>query len=368
MQTHLLADEARKQQMTTVWDSFFLGQVELKNRLAMAPMTRNRATVGGVPTDLMVDYYRQRSGLGLLITEGTQPSAEGQGYMLTPGIYNDAQIAGWSKVADAVHAEGSALFIQVMHAGRISHPDNTQDGTLPVAPSAVNPEVHEMNTANGPQEIPTPRELATDEIPRIVEEFRTAARSAVAAGADGIELHSANGYLLHQFLSPNTNLRSDSYGGSVENRARLIVEIAKAAAEEIGGDRVGIRLSPNNGAGGTVEGPDYADTYRHLVGELAPLGLAYLHLMHIGDQELLSWVRANWPQALIVNRPGRDAAEVGADVSAGLADLESVGQLALSNPDLADRLKVGGPLNAADPATFFAGAERGYIDYPALVS
>lgn len=353
--------------MSNVWDGFALGRLELKNRLAMAPMTRNRATADGVPTDLMVDYYRQRSGLGLLITEGSQPSAEGQGYLLTPGIYDDAQIAGWAKVVDAVHAEGSALFIQVMHAGRISHPDNTQNGTLPVAPSAVNPGIHEMATADGPKEIPTPRALTTDEVPGIVEEFRTAARSAVAAGADGIEIHSANGYLLHQFLSPNTNLRTDSYGGSIEGRARLIIEIAQATAEEIGADRVGIRFSPNNGAGGTVEGPDYAATYKYLIEQLAPLGLAYVHLMHIGDEELLAWVRENWPNALIINHPGRPADQVGSDVAAGLADIEAVGQLALANPDLVSRLQAGEPLNEPDPATFFGGGEHGYTDYPSLL-
>lgn len=353
--------------MSTVWDKFVLGRVELKNRLAMAPMTRNRATAEGVPTEVMVDYYRQRSGLGLLITEGTQPSAEGQGYMLTPGIYDDAQIAGWSKIAEAVHAEGSALYIQVMHAGRIAHPDNTQGGTLPVAPSAVNPQTH-MYTLDGPKDIPTPRALETDEIPGIIDEFRTAARSAVAAGADGIEIHSANGYLLHQFLSPNTNLRTDSYGGSVAARARLVIEIAQAAVEEIGADRVGIRFSPNNGAGGTEEGADYAETYRYLVKELAPLGLAYVHLMHIGDDKLLDWVRQNWPQALIVNRPGKPTGEVGSDVAAGLADIESVGQLALANPDLVGRLQGDAAFNEADPATFFGGDQRGYTDYPALVS
>lgn len=353
--------------MSSVWDGVTLGRVELKNRLAMAPMTRNRATVDGVPTDLMVDYYRQRSGLGLLISEGTQPSAEGQGYMLTPGIYNDAQIAGWAKIADAVHAEGSALFIQVMHAGRISHPDNTQGGTLPVAPSAVKPEVHEMTTASGPQEVPTPRELATDEVTGIVEEFRTAARSAVAAGADGIEIHSANGYLLHQFLAPNSNQRTDAYGGSVADRARLIIEIVQATAQEIGADRVGIRFSPNNGAGSTVEGDDYAEMYKYLIKELAPLGLAYVHLLHIGDEELLAWIRQNWPQKLIINRPGRPADEVGSDVEAGLADLESVGVLALANPDLAHRLQKEESFNQLDPATLFAGAEQGYTTYPSLV-
>ncbi|WP_394940390.1 alkene reductase [Psychromicrobium sp. YIM B11713] len=351
--------------MSNVWDAVTVGRRELKNRLVMAPMTRNRATADGVPTPLVVEYYRQRASLGLLITEGTQPSAQGQGYMLTPGIYNDAQIEGWSRVAEAVHAEGSALYIQVMHAGRIAHPDNTQGGLQPVAPSAITPEGH-MHTLNGVKDLPTPRELSTEEIASVIEEFRTAARSAIAAGADGIELHSANGYLLHQFLSENSNQRTDQYGGSVENRARLVIEIARATAEEIGADRVGIRFSPNNGAGSTQEGAEYAETYRYLVKELAPLGLSYLHLMHIGDEELLEWIRANWPQKLIVNRPGRAAEDIGSDIEAGRADLESVGQLALANPDLVWRLKNGAPFNQVDQSKFFGGAAEGYTDYPTV--
>lgn len=351
--------------MSKLWEPIGLGRTILKNRLAMAPMTRNRTTAEGVPTDLTVEYYRQRSGLGLIITEGTQPSAEGQGYMLTPGIYNEAQIAGWAKVADAVHAEGSALFIQVMHAGRISHPDNTAGGTQPVAPSAVNPQTH-IYTLDGAKDIPTPRELTTDEIAGVVEEFRTAARSAVAAGADGIEIHSANGYLLHQFLSPNTNLRTDEYGGNIPARARIVLEIARAAAEEIGADRVGIRLSPNNGAGGTIEGEDYQETYKYLVEELSPLGLGYLHLLHIGDEELLAWIRQNWSSRLILNRAGRPISAIGSDIEAGLADIESVGQPVLANPDLQERLQVSAPLNEADSATFYGGDQQGYTDYPTL--
>ncbi|AJT41271.1 alkene reductase [Psychromicrobium lacuslunae] len=351
--------------MSNLWDPISLGNTVLKNRLAMAPMTRNRTTVEGVPTELTVEYYRQRSGLGLIITEGTQPSAEGQGYLLTPGIYNQAQIEGWAKVADAVHAEGSALFIQVMHAGRISHPDNTLGGTLPVAPSAVNPETH-IYTLDGAKDIPTPRELATEEIAGVVEEFRTAARSAIAAGADGIEIHSANGYLLHQFLSPNTNLRADGYGGDIAARARIVLEVVRAAVEEIGADRVGIRLSPNNGAGGTVEGENYRETYQYLVQQLAPLGLAYLHLLHIGDEGLLGWIRENWPSRLILNRAGRPVSQIGADIQAGLADIESVGQPVLANPDLQERLQSSAALNEADASTFYGGGQQGYTDYPTL--
>ncbi|MCW1249776.1 alkene reductase [Acaricomes phytoseiuli] len=349
--------------MATWQDPIQLGETELKNRLAMAPMTRNRATREGVPTTLMVEYYRQRATMGLLITEGTQPSAEGQGYMLTPGIYTDAQIKGWSEVAEAVHQEGSALVIQIMHAGRVSHPGNTLGETIPVAPSAVDPGMT-MYTTSGKFDIPTPRALALQELPSVIDEFRQAARAAIEAGADGVELHSANGYLLHQFLSINTNQREDGYGGDVQGRARFVLEVARAVVEEIGADRVGIRLSPNNGAGNTEEGPDYGKTYQYLVKELNDLGLAYLHLMHIGDDELLHWIRQNWSRVLIVNRPGTQADAIGTLISEGLADMESVGQQVLANPDFIFRLRSGLDFNEADPATFYGGAETGYTDYP----
>ncbi|MEE1758253.1 MULTISPECIES: alkene reductase [unclassified Streptomyces] len=342
-----------------------VGRVKLEHRLAMAPMTRDRAQADGTPTDLMALYYRQRASLGLLITEGTQPSADGQGYLLTPGIHTEEHVAGWRKVADAVHEAGGHLFIQLMHVGRMSHPDNTPHHRQPVAPSAIAPG-EQMFCMSGPQEIPVPRALSTEEVRATVDDFRRAAALAVRAGADGVEIHGANGYLLHQFFAENANHRTDEYGGSVENRARFALEVAAAVAEEIGADRTGIRLSPGVPIGGLVEGESGPRLYRHLVGELAELGLAYVHLMHIGDEELLRDIRAAWPTALLVNRPGRPREAVTADIEAGLADVVTVGAWALANPDLVERLRQGAPLNEPNPATYYGGGEGGYTDYPTL--
>ncbi|MGP4091367.1 oxidoreductase, partial [Streptomyces sp. KR55] len=224
----------------SLWQPFVLGRVKLPHRLAMAPMTRSRANPDGTPGELMATYYGQRGPLGLIITEGAQPSEDGQGYLNTPGIYTPEHIGGWRKVADAVHAGGGTLYIQLMHVGRMSHPDNTPHHRQPVAPSAISAD-QDMSTATGPQKTPVPRELTTDEIQTVIGEFRHAAASAIAAGADGVEIHGANGYLLHQFLSPNANDRTDGYGGSVKNRSRFVIELARAVAEEVGADRVGIR-------------------------------------------------------------------------------------------------------------------------------
>lgn len=310
-----------------LWQPFSLGRLDFSHRLALAPMTRNRANPDGTPGDLAVEYYGQRASLGLIITEGTQPSADGQGYMNTPGIYTPAHIEGWRKITDNVHAGGGAVFIQLMHAGRMSHPDNTPHHRQPVAPSAI-PADQEILTPTGLQETPTPRELSIEDIEATVAEFRHAAASAIAAGADGVEIHGANGYLLHQFLSPNANHRSDSYGGSVENRSRFVIEIAQALAEEIGADRVGIRLSPSMPLGGINEGDTESvrAQYRHLVGELATLNLAYLHLHHVGDDELLRSLRDLWPTAVLVVRYGRNREQIAGDIEAGLADIAPLGR------------------------------------------
>ena len=351
----------------SLWQPFTLGRVELPHRLALAPMTRNRAEPDGTPGDLVAEYYGQRASLGLIITEGTQPSDDGQGYFGTPGIYTEQHVAGWRKVADAVHAQGGSLYIQLMHAGRISHPDNTPHHRQPVAPSAIAPE-QDMFTASGPQPIPTPRELSVAEIQSTIAEFRHAAASAIAAGADGVEIHGANGYLLHQFLSPNANHRTDIYGGTVENRSRFVIEVAQAVAEEIGADRVGIRLSPAMPLGGIDEGD--TDTvrlqYRHLVGELAKLQLAFLHVHHVGDDELLRSLRDGWPTAVLVVRYGRSREQIADDIDAGLADIAPLGRFALANPDLVERLRADAPLNELDPATLYSGGSAGYTDYPVL--
>jgi len=342
-----------------------LGRYDLANPLVMSPMTRSRAAFDGTPGEYAAEYYAQRAGVGLVVAEGTQPSDDGQGYLTTPGIYTAAHIAGWNKVTKAVHDKGGRIFIQLMHVGRISHPDNTPHHRQAVAPSAIAPGAP-MFTATGMQDIPAPRALSVEEIRQTIADFRHAARSAIDAGADGVEIHGANGYLLQQFFAPSANTRVDRYGGSIENRARFAIEVATAIAEEIGADRTAMRLSPGSTLGGIDEGADGADLYRYLVSELDKLGLAYIHVIHTGDERLMADLRARWRQALVLNRPGRPRDQIGADIASGLADLEAYGQMVLANPDFIVRLRNEAPMNEADRATFFGGTAQGYIDYPAL--
>ncbi|MBC9714783.1 alkene reductase [Streptomyces sp. TRM66268-LWL] len=349
--------------LNSLWTPTTVGALSLPHRLVMAPMTRDRSTPEGVPTELNAEYYAQRASHALIITEGTQPSADGQGYPLTPGIHDDAQIAGWRKVTDAVHAAGGKIVIQLMHTGRIAHPDNTPHGRQPVAPSAIKPQ-GEMFTASGLQDMPTPRALTTQEVMATVDDFRRAAAAAVAAGADGVEIHGANGYLVHQFLSDNTNHRTDGYGGSIEGRIRFAVEVAAAVADEIGAERTGIRISPGNTYNDIAES-DTTELYPALLDALRPLGLAYLHMLHLGDEKILDTVRAKWPSTLILNRAGAELPARAEDIAAGTADLVSVGALSLANPDLVERVRAGAPLNTPDPATFYGGGAAGYTDYPA---
>ena len=341
-----------------------LGRYTLPNRLVMSPMTRSRARFG-TPGELAARYYAQRASVGLIITEGTQPSDGGQGYLMTPGIYTAAHIAGWKKVAAAVHAKRGHLFIQLMHVGRISHPDNTPLHRQGVAPSAMAPGT-QIFTASGMLDIPMPHALTVTEIRQTIADFRHAARSAIEAGADGVEIHGANGYLLQQFFAPNANARSDQYGGSIESRARFAIEVATAVAEDVGADRTAIRLSPGSTMGGIDEGAEGPDLYRHLVTELDKLRLAYIHVVHNRDDQLMADLRGCWKQALILNRPGRARDQIGADIVSGRADLESYGQMVLANPDLVERLQAGAPMNDANRATFFTGGAAGYIDYPAF--
>src|SRR5579864_3717400 len=261
-----------------------LGRLELKNRLVMAPLTRSRAQFDGTPGELAAEYYAQRASVGLIVTEGTQPSDDGQGYLTTPGICTDAHVAGWKKITDAVHAKGGHIFIQIMHAGRMSHPDNTPHRRPGVAPSAIAPGTG-MFTAKGMQDIPVPRALSTHEVLQTVQDFRHAARRAIEAGADGVEIHGANAYLIQQFFAPSANTRTDEYGGSIENRARFAIQVAAAIAEEIGADRTAIRLSPGMTRWGIDEGAEGPALYRYLVAELDKLGLAYLHVIHNGDEQ-----------------------------------------------------------------------------------
>lgn len=351
--------------MSQLFTPVRVGRYTLSNRLVMAPMTRSRAKYDGTPGELAAEYYAQRADLGLVVTEGTQPSDDGQGYLTTPGIYSDAHVAGWRNVTSAVHNKGGRIFIQLMHAGRMSHPDNTPHHRQGVAPSAIAPSTP-MFTVKGMQDIPTPRALTTEEVKQTVTDFRYAARRAIEAGADGIEIHSANAYLIQQFFAPSANVRTDEYGGSIENRARFAIEVTTAIAEEIGSDRTAIRLSPGTAMWGIDEGDEGPALYRHLVGELNLLGLSYLHIMHLGNDPLLADIRTLWKQPLILNRPGRARNEIGADVISGLADLESYGQMILANPDFVTRLKTNAPMNDADRNTFFGGSVEGYTDYPSL--
>nr|WP_281383392.1 alkene reductase [Pseudoxanthomonas broegbernensis] len=348
-----------------MFDPVRLGRHTLQNRLVMAPMTRSRAQFDGTPGEPAAEYYAQRASVGLIVTEGTQPSADGQGYLATPGIYTDAHVAGWRRITDAVHAKGGHVFVQLMHAGRMSHPDNTPHRRPGVAPSAIAPGAG-MFTASGMQDIPVPRALATAEVRQTVQDFRHAARRAIEAGADGVEIHGANAYLIQQFFAPSANARTDAYGGSIENRARLAIEVAAAIAGEIGAERTAIRLSPGTTLWGIDEGAEGPGLYRHLVAELDGLGLAYAHVVHNGDESLLADIRKLWKGMLVLNRPGRPRADIGTDVASGLADLEAYGQMVLANPDFVARLKTGAPMNEADRASYFGGTSKGYTDYPSL--
>lgn len=348
--------------MSKLFESVRIGNIELKNRLGMAPMTRSRALPDGTPSDLAAEYYGQRASVGLIISEGTQPSEDGQGYTNTPGIYTESHIEGWKKVTSKVHNEGGRIFVQLMHVGRVSHPDNTPHHRQAVAPSAIAPNI-EIFTAQGMKEIPTPRALSEGEIKEVINEFRLAARAAVEAGADGVEIHGANGYLIQQFLSENANQRQDAYGGTIENRSRFAIEVAKAVVNEIGPERTGIRFSPQGTLHGIEEGETSSEMYRYLVSELDKLNLAYLHIMHFGNESLLQEIRQLWSQALLVNRAGRTLDQLTVDLDNELADVITVGTWMIANPDFVERLKLDAPLNMPDKNTIYAGGAEGYTDY-----
>ncbi|WP_160036433.1 alkene reductase [Paenibacillus sp. An7] len=351
--------------MSKLFEPLRIGNIELKNRIGMAPMTRSRALPDGTPSDLAAEYYGQRASVGLIISEGTQPSEDGQGYSNTPGIYAEAHIEGWKKVTSKVHNEGGRIFIQLMHVGRVSHPDNTPHHRQAVAPSAIAPNV-EIFTAQGMKEIPTPRALSEEEIKDVINEFRLAARAAIEAGADGVEIHGANGYLIQQFLSENSNQRQDVYGGTIENRSRFAIEVAKAVVNEIGPERTGIRFSPQGTLNGIEEGETSIEMYRYLIRELDKLNLAYLHIMHFGNEPLLQEIRQLWSQALLVNRVGRYLDQLTVDLDNEIADVVTVGTWMIANPDFVVRLKLDTPLNVPDKNTIYAGGEEGYTDYPFL--
>lgn len=355
--------------MTTAFEPFLLGGVRLANRIAMAPMTRSRAGEGGTATESTAVYYAQRAGAGLIVTEGTQPSVVGQGYPDTPGLHSAEQVAAWRPVTDVVHRDGGVIYAQLMHTGRIGHPSLLPDGLVPVGPSPVAAK-GQVFTHEGPKEFVTPRELTDEEIRRTIADFADAARNAIDAGFDGVEIHGANGYLVHQFLASNANRRTDAWGGTTEGRIRFAVEVATAVAEAIGGHRVGFRISPGNPFNDIAE-ENLEETYGALVRALAPLELAYLHLMEGPHRDLTLNLRENWPGAFILNpftHPEVTGPDALALIKDGTADLVSFGSMFLANPDLPHRLKQGGPFNTPDPTTFYGGDDKGYTDYPSLTA
>jgi N-ethylmaleimide reductase len=337
----------------------WLGDLQIPNRIVMAPMTRSRAGAGNAPTCLAATYYLQRAGAGLIISEATQVSTQGVGYPGTPGIHSYDQIAGWRNVTDAVHSAGGRIFVQLWHVGRISHPSLQPDGLLPVAPSAIRP-AGEAMTPDGMKPFETPRALETGEIPGIVEQFTRAAANARAAGFDGAEIHAANGYLIDQFLRDGTNLRTDQYGGSAENRCRLLLEITTAVAGVFGAGRVGARLSPD-GTFNDMHDSDPAGTFGTAVRMLNEIRPAYIHLVE-GQYDCLPLRRAF--KGLYIANGGYDFERGTAALASGAADLVAFGVPFIANPDLPDRFARRLPLAAADPKTFYGGDRRGYTDYP----
>ena len=348
-----------------------LGPYTLPNRVVMAPLTRNRAGARNVPGPMNVTYYIQRASAGLIITEATQVSPQGVGYPATPGIHSPEQVAGWRLVTDAVHEHGGRIFLQLWHVGRISHPSLQPGGKLPVAPSAIAAQ-GEAQTYEGFRPFVTPRALETHEIPGIIEQFRQAAENALAAGFDGVEIHGANGYLLDQFLRSGTNQRLDEYGGSIENRARLHLEVTEAVVSVWGADRVGMRLSPS-GTFNSMYDSNPVATFSYLVEALNRFDLAYLHLIEPQEADLrhggtaipTSHFRPIFKGNLIVNG-GYDQEKAEAAIARGDADLVSFGTLFIANPDLPERFQLNIPLNQPDPATFYGGDEKGYTDYPTM--
>jgi N-ethylmaleimide reductase len=355
----------------TLFDPVVVGEVRLANRIVMAPLTRNRAGAGLVPGPFAAEYYAQRASAGLIIAEATQVSAQAQGYSDTPGCYTDAQVAGWKVVTDAVHAKGGVIFVQLWHCGRISH-TQFQQGEPPVGPSTLRANAKTFVAGQGFVDVSAPRALRLDEMPGIVADFRHAARCAMAAGFDGVEIHGAHGYLIDAFLRDGTNKRVDGYGGSIANRARLLVEVTAAIAAEIGGGRTGVRLSPVSPAGDSTDSDPQA-LFEHVVTALDKLGLGYIHVVE-GET---GGARNNLPfdyaalrrcfRGIWMANNGYDRAMAIAAIASGRADLVSFGRPFIANPDLVRRLRENAPLNALmDRATLYGGGAHGYTDYPTL--
>ena len=357
--------------MSLLFSQTKLGQLTLQNRMIMSPMTRNRAT-GNIPNDLMTEYYSQRATAGLIITEGTSPSPNGLGYPRIPGIFSAEQVAGWKRVTDAVHKQGAKMFMQLMHCGRVGHALNLPAGARLLAPSAIAAAGDMYTDAEGMKKNGMPQAMTEADIKATIEEFAQAARNAVAAGFDGIELHGANGYLLEQFIRPNSNQRTDRYGGPIENRARFVLEVVDAVINAIGKDKVGIRLSP---FGVFNDMPLYdameAD-YGWLAQQLNARGLVYIHLVDHSSmgappvpESMKATFRSTFKKTLVLSG-GYDASRAESDLAAGKGDLIAFGRPFLANPDLVARCKTGAALNAPDFSTFYTPGAKGYTDYPAL--
>ena len=354
----------------TLFEPYALGHLTLANRIVMAPLTRNRAGKGFVPSEFAPEYYGQRASAGLLISEATQISHQGQGYQDTPGIYSPAQIDGWRAVTDAVHAKGGRIFAQLWHVGRISHVDLQPDGDAPVAPSALRAESKTF-VNNSFVDVSEPRALELEELPGIINDFRQAAANAIKAGFDGVEIHGANGYLLDQFAKDGANLRDDAYGGSIVNRARLLLEVASAVASEIGPQRTGIRISPVSPANGITSSDPQAQ-FDYIVDQLSALDLVYLHVVEGatgGPRDVAPFdyagLRRRFKNTYIANN-GYDLALAKQQLAENKADLFAFGRPFIANPDLVERLKTGAPLAELDPNTLYGGGAAGYIDYPTL--
>ena len=357
--------------MSVLFTKTTLGSLTLQNHLVMAPLTRSRA-IGNVPTDLMMEYYSQRATAGLIISEGTSPSPNGLGYPRIPGIFSPGQVAGWKRVTDAVHSKGARVFIQFMHCGRIAHPLNLPVGARVLGPSAIAANGDMFTDAEGMKPNATPQAMTEVDIKTAIEEFAQAAKNAITAGFDGIELHGANGYLLEQFTRPNSNQRTDRYGGSIENRARFVLEVAEAVIKSVGKDRVGIRLSPFGIFNDMPLYDNMSADYTYLVRELNERGLVYLHLVDHSPMgappvpdSIKAMVRSTFKGQLILSG-GYDAARAEADLAAGKCDLIAVGRPFLANPDLVARWQTGAALNAPDMTTFYTPGAKGYTDYPVL--
>jgi len=357
-----------------LFDPFTLGDLHLRNRVIMAPLTRSRAKQpGDIPWELNATYYAQRASAGLIIAEATQVSPQGKGYAFTPGIHSDEQVEGWRKVTSAVHREGGQIILQLWHVGRISRPELQPNGQQPVAPSAIRPEGAQtfIDEKSGMVDILEPRALTSDEIPDIVEQFRLGAENARRAGFDGVEIHGANGYLIDQFIRSKTNLRSDSYGGSIENRIRFPMMVVDAVVGVLGGQRTGIRLSPT-GTFNDMQDDDPVATYGTLASHLNDSGIAFIEVVEDSFQgnevegrpeSVIKSIRSGFTRTYIGNG-NYTADEARKRIKAGSCDLVSFGRPFISNPDLPERLRQGAPLNDYDAATFYGGDEHGYTDYP----